>query len=152
MPRKLNDGCKEYQTETKQKTIVSVQNAIDRVKEEGAIVTIKKLMEITGLARSTFSKEHVDEVLKKNKVCKYQNKVVIATEKNNSKLIEEFTKELERTNKIVTKLTQELEKQKERYVKLQADHIQKHEDYQLLIGKWHTLMKKAKIAGINITE
>jgi hypothetical protein len=152
MPRKLNEGCKNYQDGARQKTINEVQNAISRLKEEGAIVTVGKLMELTGLARSTFSKSHIDDLFKKNRVCKYENKTVIVQEENNSKLAEKLEKELEKSNKLVTKLTQELEKQKEKHVKLQADYIKKDEDYQLLLGKWHTLVKKAKLLGINILE
>lgn len=85
MPRKLNDGCKNYQNEAKRKTIDAVQSAINQLKDEGAIVSIGKLMELTGFARSTFSKPHIDDLLKKNKVCKYENKTVIVQEENSSK-------------------------------------------------------------------
>lgn len=152
MPRNLNEGCKKYHTDTKNNTDNLVQEAINKLREEGAIITGAALAEITGLAQSTFYTKHVEAVLKKNKVCKFKDRVVIAAEKNNEQLIEELSKKLEKTNKLVTKLTQEMEKQKQKYFKLQADHIQENEDYQLLLGKWHTLIKKAKIAGINIVE
>lgn len=36
-------------------------------------VPIVKLMELTGCARSTISKDHIDAVLKKNKVYRYEH-------------------------------------------------------------------------------
>lgn len=152
MSRKLNDGCKDYQNKIRQNTMDTVQNAINSLKDEGAIVTIGKLIELTGYARSTFSKKHVDDVLKKNKVCKYENKTIIAQEGNSYNLVKKLEKDLRRVNKIVTKLTQDLEKQKLKNIKLQADYIQKNEDYQLLLGKWHTLVKKAKLLDISILD
>lgn len=149
MPRKLSDGCKNYQNEARQKTIDAVQTAIDRLKEEGAIVTISKLMELTGYSRSTFSKVHVADVFKKNKVCKYQNRTVLVQEENNLRLVEELENELKKSNKLVTKLTQELERQKTMKLKIQADLVKRDEEHQLLLGKWHTLVKKAKLMGIN---
>lgn len=152
MPRKLNDGCKGYQDERRQQTIQKVQTAINKLRDEGAIITIGKLVELTGLTRSTFEKAHVVEILKINKVCQFENKTVIAQEKNNSLLAVKLEKELENSNKTITKLTQELEKQKAKYLQLQSDQIKKAEDYQLLLGNWHTLVKRAKILGIDILD
>lgn len=67
--RCLPEQLKLQQEQRRAATLEAIQNAIALIKEEGGIVTKKKLIEITGLSNSTFSKQHVKELLEINKVC-----------------------------------------------------------------------------------
>lgn len=148
--RKLPENLINKQNQTKKNTLDKIQNAIDEIKAEGALVSTKKLIERTGLARSTFSKIHVKELLKENRVCQFKDRQVIAEEKYGAKAIETLQSELDKAYKKINKLTQELEKEKSKVTKLKFDNNQLNENYQLLLGKWHVLLKKAKIKGIDI--
>lgn len=150
--RKLPENLINRQNEIRQETLNKIQNAIDEIKAEGGLVTTKKLIERTGLSRSTFSKNHVKELLRMNRVCQFRDRQVIIEDKCSIKTIENLQNELDKAYKKITKLTQELEKEKEKFSKLKFDYNDLHENYQLLLGKWHVLLKKAKIRGINIDE
>ncbi len=148
--RKLPENLINKQNQAKQETLDKIQNAIDEIKAEGALVTTKKLIERTGLARSTFSKSHVKELLKENRVCKFKDRQVIVEDKYGAKAIETLENELDKAYRKITKLTQELEKEKSKVNKLKFDYNELNENHQLLLGKWHVLLKKAKIKGITI--
>ena len=70
--RSLPNALAEKHKKQREQTRETVQQAILSLKEEGRTVTTKNLVEITGLSRATFSKPHVDEILRMNKVCKYK--------------------------------------------------------------------------------
>ena len=53
-------------------SINAVQNAIDILKCEGKNqITNKDILELSGISNGTFHKEHIQEILKQNQVCKY---------------------------------------------------------------------------------
>lgn len=65
MNKKLPETLIKQQEEARQKTLKTIKNAIDTLKLEGAIVSKKVLIELTGYSASTFSKPHVKELLEK---------------------------------------------------------------------------------------
>lgn len=62
----LPEGLKQKQENQKQKTSKLVQKAIDDLKAEGFMISIKSIVERTGLSRSVFNKPHIMETLKNN--------------------------------------------------------------------------------------
>lgn len=63
MNDKVPKELQERQEKQRQATIKKVQNAIDALNSEGHKVSIKLLMECTGLSRSVFGKTHIRELL-----------------------------------------------------------------------------------------
>ena len=61
--KKLPKGLEEKQELQRQVTINKVLRAAADIKNEGRKVTISALVEFTGLSRSTFSKQHIRELL-----------------------------------------------------------------------------------------
>lgn len=91
--KKIPESLKLKQDNQRNKTIEKVQNAIDLIREEGGIVTKKRLIEITGLAATTFSKQHVKEVLEINKVCQFsKNKEIKKVDAKDERLIKQNKK------------------------------------------------------------
>lgn len=62
---KLPQGLSEKQELQRQQTINKVLRAIDDLQSQGCKLSIKNLIDYTGLSRSTFSKPHVRKVLAK---------------------------------------------------------------------------------------
>ena len=58
----------KYQDIRRKTTLVKIQAAIDELNAEGFIVNKKMLIERTGFSAALFSKRHVKELLKINKV------------------------------------------------------------------------------------
>ena len=61
--KKLPKGLEKKQELQRQETINKVMRAAKDIKNEGRKVTISALVEFTGLSRSTFSKQHIRELL-----------------------------------------------------------------------------------------
>lgn len=148
--KKLPDKLKEKQEKARQESVHRVQQAIDDIKAEGYIVTTKLLMEHTGFARSTFSKEHIQEVLKQNQVCKYANTKQIKKELSEKEKIKELEKELLIAQKKIQKLESEAKNNKNRENELKVKLNELSEANKLLRGQFHVLVQKAKIKGLNI--
>lgn len=90
---KLPENLIQRQNRERQQTLDRIQNAIDELKSEGALINTKNLMDLTGFARSTFSKTHVKDLLKSNKVCQFKDRVIIE-DTQGSKRIEKLESEL----------------------------------------------------------
>ena len=148
--KKLPDKLKEKQEKTRQESIHRVQQAIDDIKAEGYIVTTKLLMEHTGFARSTFSKEHIQEILKQNQVCKYANTKQIKKELSEKEKIKELEKELITAHKKIQKLESEAKDNKNRENELKVKLNELSEANKILRGQLHVLIQKAKIKGLDI--
>ena len=61
--KELPESLKKRQELQRQQTVNKVLYAIDDLEREGYKIRVKDLIEYTGLARSTFSKDHVRQVL-----------------------------------------------------------------------------------------
>ena len=71
IPKKLA----ERQAQQRQETINLVLRAINGLNNEGHKISIKLLMEYTGLSRSVFAKQHIRDILVKNDIVKNENKI-----------------------------------------------------------------------------
>lgn len=135
--RKLNDSLKKRQERLRKETIKKVESAIKELQQEGFIVSIKLLIERTGLSRSTLNKPHVLEVLKKYKVCRYRNKKIVSYSRE--KEIEQILKELEKRNydhqRQIEKLTVQLENKEEKIKRLENELNDRKKECELLRGK-----------------
>jgi DNA-binding LytR/AlgR family response regulator len=63
MNNKLPKALSDKQEQTRQQTINKVLHALSDLQAQGCRVSIKNLMEYTGLSRSVFSKPHVRALL-----------------------------------------------------------------------------------------
>lgn len=147
--KNIPENLKEKQEKQKLDTINKIQNSIDIIQEEGGIVTKKKLIEMTGLSNATFSKPHVKDVLKANKVCQFKNtKQVI---KNNDKALTEqlYLKisKLERENNLLNSKLQD----KEIIIsKIKNDYEELKKDYEVILGKIHFILRKIDERDISL--
>lgn len=145
----IPENLKEKQEKQKLDTINKIQNAIDVIQEEGGIVTKKKLIEMTSLSNATFSKPHVKEVLKANKVCQFKNiKQII---KNNDEALTEqlYLKisKLERENNLLNSKLQD----KEIIIsKIKNDYEELKKDYDVILGKIHFILRKIDERDIDL--
>lgn len=140
-------GFSDYQMKQREVTIGKIQSAIDELKSEGAIVTKPRLVERTGLSRAVFDKPHVLEVLKESEVCEFAPKLAIKTNPlSNKKDLAQFLT-LEKENRLLKERIEQLTAKSNKY---QADYLAIKEAYQLLLGEWHLLLKKARIRGLKI--
>jgi len=141
--RKIPDELAEKQARQRKETVKKIQQAIDELKSEGAIITTSKLVERTKLSRSTINKPHVQEVLKKNQVGRYQQRKVIDSDNS----IEERLLALE---KELATIKAKYEGERKKRSTLQAEHDQLKEKYQILFGKYHRAMVMARNYGAPI--
>lgn len=63
MDSKIPQSLREKQELQRQQTVNRILRAIDDLQAQGCRLSIKNMMDYTGLSRSTFSKPHVREVL-----------------------------------------------------------------------------------------
>lgn len=148
--RTLPDSIKIQQENKKKQTIDSVQRAINELKSEGYIVTTKLLMDRTGYARSTFSKSHVKELLRLNKVCMFRDTKFIHDQKYDEKGFLELKNELEKANKNIVALKGIIDGKNQRIDKLLGELEERKADYQLLLGHLHIAIQKAEIQGVHL--
>ncbi|MFA2821556.1 hypothetical protein [Bacillus wiedmannii] len=147
MNKKLPETLIKQQEEARQKTLKTIKNAIDTLKSEGAIVSKKVLIELSGYSASTFSKPHVKELLEKNEVCQFKKRSVVSSTNNTSDRLVRKNKLLE--NKC-RKLEDELLNKDIRISKLENDLGDEKEQTKKLLGKLHEIMRKAESKGIDI--
>ena len=147
IPAKLN----EMQLAKRNETLEKIQSCIDEIKEFNGVVTKKKLIEMTGYSASTFSKEHVKELLKKNKVCQFKDvDKIVDPNKRSKKAIQQLEDLNMKLNKKVVKLESELLKKDERIYVLENQLEDLKRKYSLILGKNHTLSRKAELKGIDL--
>ena len=108
--RNINDGIIKFQKEKRKKTKALIEDAITTLDDIGKKVTVAKLVELTGLHRTTFYKEDIRPLWDK----KYKSRRVevskFKTNKEQEKLLEEMIKEKERLHE---KYLKSLEKKEE---------------------------------------
>ena len=73
----------------KQDTLAKIRDAVDMLRETGAKVTRKALIDETGLSSATFSKPYVKELLKELKVLQFEDRTAVKAGIDIKKLIRE---------------------------------------------------------------
>ncbi|MGH4121732.1 MAG: hypothetical protein ACREV6_02145 [Clostridium sp.] len=131
---KRNDGLKKYNDDKKVNTINKVREAIIILQEERSVITPKKLMEITGFCGATFCSDHVEELLKEYKVCKYKDSRRISDD-NPKSYLKNLEKEYDRLVKDNGKLSNELSKSRGTNNYLISDLSKKQNLINLYLGK-----------------
>lgn len=131
----------ERQERQRQETIDSVQRAINELNSEGAVITTAKLIDRTGLSRSTLSKPHVQQILKTNQVGKFRKRKILSPDTPYEDRIAQLEKEL------FTVKNHYVEEQKRR-IKLQEEKKSLDNKYQILVGKYHRVVVFARNYGV----
>lgn len=128
--KKIPEQLVKRQESQRQQTINKVLYAIDELEREGYRIKVKDLIERTGLARSTFSKTHIREIL--------IQKCIIEMKEGDPKDRKSKTNKKTR----IGNLKQELDR-KEAYIErlLEEKEVLKNE-CELLRGRLFLLMQK----------
>ncbi len=124
---KLPRVIREKQELQRQESINKVLRAIHELSNEGANIRIKDLIERTGLARSTFAKKHIRDIL--------VEKGIVESRKENTKIS---------TNK-PTRISNLMKKAEEReaYIKkLKTENAEFKYECELLRGRLFLLMQR----------
>jgi hypothetical protein len=144
---KTNKGLENYREGRKTETVNMVRRAIDDLIAEGFIVDRDLICERTGLSNSVLSKDHCQAVFKEKKVCGYEvkRKLSVPKSRDNDVELKKAYEDIAKLEKKVKLLEEQLNKHKVKYYELK-------EDNEVLRGKFHLLMQKAKIRGIDLDE
>ncbi len=149
--RDIPEELRKKQDAARQSTLDRIQSAINELNDEGYLITTKLLIERTGLARSTFSKPHVQELLKFSKIGKYKDtKTIEKSNDNPQNTILRLENDLIKSKKTTEKLQQELSRKNNRISRLEEKLNDTTEECQLLRGQFHLLMQKAKLLGFEL--
>lgn len=146
--RGLPDNLKKFQDEKRQATLLKIQEAINELRDDGAEVTKKKLIEMTGYSASTFSKQHVKAVLEQNKVCQYKETLKIKPVKADP--AGQYEKRLERANAEINRLKEIIVVKDIKISQLEKAYAEKEENYQILLGQVHQITRKAELKGVKL--
>jgi hypothetical protein len=154
--KELNDGIASYQQQLRKSTLEKIQDAIDEINADGAIVTKKKLIELTGLSNATFSKEHVKSILKSNKVCAYKYILDNASTspQNQLKSIENqmhhYIKQAKSDELRIGALKSDIEVKKRRIQQLHEENSTLSRELAILRGMHHSILQALQMRGIEI--
>jgi hypothetical protein len=148
--RTLPVNLKIKQDKIREETSKTIQQAINELKNEGYMVSIKLLIQRTGYSRSTFSKKHVKEVLKRNTVCMYKNIRTFYDEEISENSIYKLKDELDKANSNKNKLENIIIQKNKAIDKLIEELDKQKKDYQLLLGQLHIAILKAEIQGVHL--
>lgn len=140
---------KEKQEQAKLKTLNIIQDAINDIKEDGGIVTKKRLIELTGLSSATFSKPHVKELLKVNAVCQFKNRKELEQDSDNI-IIDQLYKTIDKLKNENNLLLTKLNNKDITISKLKKDYSELQENYERILGKIHIIITKIDERGIDI--
>lgn len=154
--RDLPEKLKAAQEMKRNETRAKVETAITELQEEGYIVTISNLVERTGLSRSTFSKSHIEEILKEKKVCKFAQRVKIVDRSKSEidmnrtellLLIEKLRLEIvSRDEKIEKEITKNCELNN-KINSLKVENLEQKERIQKLLGELTMMSQKMSKHG-----
>lgn len=149
MKRELNSKLREKQEKEREESKAKVLIAIEELKNEGFEVSTKLLIERTGLSRSTFSKDHIIDVLRQEKVCRFKNGMILKDKDSKQYLleVEKRIRELEVENQ---KLKKDLNVQINKNLKLEIEIAEKQEQCEVLRGQLMVLYQKASNRGIDL--
>jgi len=130
---KLPEGLSAQQQKKRDDTALVIRKAMDDITAEGAMLSIKRISEYSGLSRSVFSKPHVKAVLTEYGVG--ENKPA-----NDKKIAsgEEDSAKQDGGNNVIKRLRGELER--------------KTLECELLRGKLHTLAQRCRIKGVEAED
>lgn len=117
---KINKGIEKHQNEQRQKTIETINQAIQDIKDmegENCFITARKLQEYTNLSRSALYKEHALKIWNK----KLWEERYVEKSRIEKKLEVKFSQEYEVLQKQIEGLNNQLIKYQKRFSKLEAD-------------------------------
>ncbi len=149
MKKGLNIKLREKQELDRKETIKKVLKAIEELRGEGYEIATKLLIERTSLSRSTFSKTHVIEVLREQRVCRFKDiKTVTDMESKEYLLyIQKKLREYEIENR---NLKKELNVQINKNFKLEKEIAERQEQCETLRGQLMVLYQKASNRGVDL--
>lgn len=148
MSKDIPIGLQKKQDATRQVTLKKIQAAIDELRENSEEVTKKRLIEITGLAASTFSKNHVKDLLQSNEVCQFKPRVT--SEQNAQDLIQKhYAASSDQKDKEIALLKQKLAKAILDADALKEKYTELDDQYKRLLGRYHSLQRKCFNLGID---
>lgn len=154
MTRRMPSKLKEKQEKQREDTIKRIEEAIEMLKDLGYhSITISNLVSETGLARTTFSKPHVEEVLKRHKIGKFREVKTLVLEQDN-KYTKEYIDSLEKQlsnahikiNKLESELVSTTAKIKEEQLKFITVDLKNKE----LADKFQRMYDRVIAAGVEI--
>ena len=150
----LPEGLAEKQRQVREETKQKVRESIEMLREIGyEDITISLLVKETGLSRSTFSKPHIQDILKKYKVGKYkENKVLVQAIQNASERQkrEELERQLINANKKIEKLETSLKNKTDELNKMKVEVAEKKQQLEITVGNFQALYDKLISLGIDI--
>lgn len=133
----------------RQETVNSIKEAIKDLEDEGYFVSIKQIMERTGLSRAVFNKPHVEEILKEKGVGKYRKiEKVDIVEADIRQRVVQLERELDKNLLKISRLEEELKNKNKRVSKLEEENRQITDQVERLRGKMFVVMNKAVIKGV----
>lgn len=149
--RDIPDALKKQQELKRQETLNKIKDAIEEIQFEDGIVTKKKLIELTGLSNSTFSKPHVKKLLKERKVCQYRETMVVQEHKwkNDNDSLNKKIDKLKREN---IKLKNDIVSKEIKINMLEEELKEKEDNYRRLLGRVHQLTRIAEANGIDLEK
>lgn len=125
MNNKVPKELQAKQEQQRQTTINTVLRAISELRAEGHQLTIKNLMEYTGLSRSVFAKKHIRDVL-------VSQRIVTAKVGGFSQIKNKASYEYS--------LKQKLEKKEQQIFQLREENAALKNECELLRGRLYLLM------------
>ena len=146
--REIPDSLKKLQDEKRSQTLFKIQEVIDELKNDSAEVTKKKLIEMTGYSASSFSKQHVKDLLKRNKVCQYKEKLKVKPIKEDVSV--RYEKSLEKANSEISRLKAVIVSKDIKINELEMSQKELQDKYEILLGQLHQITKKAHLKGIEV--
>ena len=147
--KKLPKGIVDRQQEQRNRSRELVQDAITELKAEGRKVTMKGIQEITGFARSTLSKPHIDDILKINKVCKYEIKNELVPS-NNNKTLHDLKLEIQALEKAINRLIKENNDLRNKNNSLQVELFEQKDKNEKLLGEIQCISTKCRMNNIRL--
>ena len=145
----ISDALRKKQDEARQNTISMVNKAIKELRDEGYLISIKLLAERTGLSRSVFRKEHIQQILKECKIGIYaERKTLFHSTDQPYVHMKNIRKELDKANNKIERLQVELNDKKLLINDLKSSLEEKNNECELLRGEIFMLHKKALISEV----
>lgn len=127
---KVPKGLQARQEQQRQTTINTVLRAISELRAEGHQLTIKNLMEYTGLSRSVFAKKHIRTVL-------VSQGIVAAKEQSFVQMPSRVSAE--------QRMKQRLAKKDQQILQLTEENVALKNECELLRGRLFLLMQRQSL-------
>jgi predicted RNase H-like nuclease (RuvC/YqgF family) len=144
----IPEALREKQNKTRQNTEAIVNKGINELRSEGYLISIKLLVERTGLSRSVFRKEHVRKLLEECKIGKYAERKTLYRIDQPYVHMKNIRRELEKANNKIERLQMELNNKKLLISDLKSSLEKKNNECELLRGEIFMLHKKILINDI----